>query len=326
MCRSIEKGGKVLKETLLRGRIVRALAGYYDVAVEEEERETPPAGNARVPRRSFLRTRARGRLRELGVTPLVGDLALVQPTGDGEGVLHEVLPRKSELVRPPVANVDAVLVVATLRHPEVDLAYLDRLLVHVEHARLEAILFWNKVDLLDPSEREELAALAGVYRRAGYATFAGSVRTGEALPELRAHLAGKVLVLAGPSGVGKTSFLRALRPDLSFAVGDLSRKLGRGRHTTREVVLVDVGQGSWVADAPGFGALRLPDVEFPELGRLFPEIAGHAEGCRFRDCLHEREPGCAVRAAVERGEIARSRYTNYLAFLRELREMHAERY
>ncbi|WP_170143488.1 ribosome small subunit-dependent GTPase A [Brockia lithotrophica] len=325
MCRSIEKGGKVLKETLLRGRIVRALAGYYDVVVEEDG-ETPSAEDGQDFRRSVLRTRARGLLRELGITPLVGDLVHVRPTGEGEGVLIEVLPRKSELVRPPAANVDAVLVVATLREPEVDLAYLDRLLVHVEHARLEAVLFWNKVDVLGLSEREELEALLGVYRSAGYATFAGSVRTGEGLPEVRAHLAGKVLVLAGPSGVGKTSFLRVLRPDLPLAVGELSRKLGRGRHTTREVVLVDVGQGSWIADAPGFGALRLPDVGLPELGRLFPEIAACAEGCRFRDCLHEREPGCAVRAAVEEGKIARSRYANYLTFLRELREMHAERY
>ncbi|HHY92218.1 MAG TPA: ribosome small subunit-dependent GTPase A [Firmicutes bacterium] len=249
---------------------------------------------------------------------LVGDQVVFQPTAPGEGLIVGVAPRTVRLVRPPVANVDKALVVFAVESPPPSLPLVDRILVQVEAAGVRPVVCLNKVDL--SSDPQQAAELLEPYRLAGYATYAVSSRAGLNLEELAGELAGAVSVLAGPSGVGKSSLINALVPGLNLATGAVSERTWRGRHTTRQVELLPLPQGGWVADTPGFSSLELPAVEPEELIGLFPELAAAAPLCRFPGCRHETEPGCAVRAAVAAGKVASGRWSSYREMVRELRE------
>lgn len=256
----------------------------------------------------------RGKFRYRGEQVLVGDRVLVRAVGDRVGTIEQLLPRKVSLVRPPVANVEQVIIVMAATEPDPDLYLLDRLLVSVGVSGLDAVICVNKIDLVD------VGALSWprVYRDISYPVVAVSAATGVGLEQLIGLLAGRISVLAGPSGVGKSSLLNALVPGLALKTGEISRRLRRGRHVTRHVELLVLPQHGLVADTPGFSSLHLPPMEREHLAELFPEIERYRGQCRFAVCLHHREPDCRVKEAVAKGEIASWRYEHYVSFLEEV--------
>lgn len=275
----------------MEGLIIKALSGFYYVKTEEETVEC----------------RARGRFRLDGSSPLVGDRVKISLDAQGRGRVDEILPRKNRFIRPAVANIDVLVAVASVSEPETDPFLIDRVAATAEHARCEVIVCINKAD------KGGAGRLADIYRAAGYTVAVTSAATLEGIDALRAAIAGKVCAFSGNSGVGKSSLLNALEPSLELPTGEISEKLGRGRHTTRHVELFHVA-GALVADTPGFGAFdveQMPPIPKEELQFCFPEFGEYIGRCRFDDCAHLKEPDCAVREALEAGKIAPSRYRSY---------------
>lgn len=273
-------------------RIIKAVSGFYYVACAD----------------GILECKARGKLRREDTVPLVGDFVTVSRQGN-KGVLEAVLPRVNWFVRPAVANIDLLVVLASRAIPETEPFLIDRVLAVAERQGVPALICVNKDDL-EPAE-----PLAGIYRRAGYPVIVTSAATGEGIEDLRSAIRGKLAVFTGNSGVGKSSLLNCLCPALSLAVGEVSQKLGRGRHTTRHIELYPLDETTFVADTPGFSAFdteRMELVRKEELASVFPDFSPYLDRCQFRDCAHRKEPGCAVRQAVEAGEIEKSRYDSYL--------------
>lgn len=255
----------------------------------------------------------RGRFRYEKKQVLVGDRVLVRVEGGGKGIIEGVLPRRNALVRPPIANVDQAVIVFAVRDPEPSPQLLDRILLVVEINRVRPLICFNKADLAACGKVELLSRYQHFYM-----TVLTSATRGEGLDLLLSMLKGNTSVFAGPSGVGKSTILNAILPGVRLKTGDLSAKLKRGRHTTRHVELIPLPEGGFVADTPGFSVLDLPAVEPSELSGYFPEMAALAGRCRFPDCLHRREPGCAVKEAVDGGIICGERYRHYLEFLEEV--------
>ena len=277
---------------MAEGRIFKALSGFYYV----------DDGS------SLTACRGRGKLRRQKVTPLVGDLVRFTPQGDGTGALEEVLPRKNAFYRPAVANIDQLVIIASQATPVTDPFLIDRVAAIAESRGCQCIICVNKCDLAPGAE------LAAVYQRAGFPALPVSAETGEGIDSLRQLLIGKVSAFTGNSGVGKSSILNALEPEMALSTGEVSEKLGRGRHTTRHVELFRLSCGGVAADTPGFSSFDVDRMELmrrEELARCFREFAPYLGKCRFPDCAHMKEKGCAVRAAVEVGEISPSRYESY---------------
>ncbi|HEX7058183.1 MAG TPA: ribosome small subunit-dependent GTPase A [Bacilli bacterium] len=295
------------------GLIMKALSGYYYVRPDDA------SGN------ELVQCRARGVFKIKGVTPLVGDRVVYTVTENGEGTVAEIFPRRSELIRPPIANPDFALLVFSTREPDLNLTLLDKFLVHVEKAGLEAAICFTKLDLAIKSE--DFRTTAGMtvrearecYERIGYDTFLVCARDGTGIPDLYAKLQNRMTVVAGQSGVGKSSLLNALITDLRLETAPISMKLGRGKHTTRHVELIGLPHGGMIADTPGFSQLDFADIAPDELTQYFREFAQYADSCKYRGCLHVSEPGCQVRRAKESGGIAPHRYENYRIFLEELK-------
>lgn len=296
-----------------KGRIVKALSGYYYVLPNDAE--SPE---------QTVQCRARGVFKKRGLTPLVGDDVIYSLTENGEGTVEELLPRSSELIRPPVANVDLAILVFSVTEPTLNLQLLDKFLVHIEHAGIEAVLCLSKQDLeQEGQETEEAIAAAAavnrIYGAIGYEVYGTSSRKGVGVEELHERLKGHVAVFAGQSGVGKSSLLNALVPGLELETNEISNRLGRGKHTTRHVELVEIG-GGYVADTPGFSQLDFTELGIEDLGYCFREMRELAPDCKFRACTHVHEPGCAVLKAVEEGVVAPSRHQSYLTFMTEMKE------
>lgn len=262
-----------------------------------------------------LTCRPRGRLKLAEREIIVGDEVEVTTTGEETGVIERVLDRRIELSRPRIANVDLAVVVVAARDPDPSAFLIDRYMTVIAHAGLEAVLCINKIDLADPAEVD---SLSDMYRRAGCEVLTTAAIYGQGVDELALRLSGTTSVLAGSSGTGKSALLRALCPGVNAAVGEVSRKTRRGRHTTRFVQLVPLPSGGLIADSPGFSYLRLGGIRADELRMLFPGFEQLARACRFSSCLHRDEPGCEVKDAVSDGRISRSRYENYLELLREI--------
>ena len=285
---------------MLRGIIIRAIGGFYDVRTENG---------------TEYRCSARGRFKKDGTTLYVGDRASITPLSVQEGVLETVEPRETLLPRPQVANVEQVVIVCSPQNPQLSLQLLDRLLVLAENQQLRAIICMNKEDL--PHEEAELS-LRKLYENAGYLLIIASAKFGQGIEELKQLLCGRISVLAGPSGVGKSSLLNCIQPGLKLRTGEVSDRLKSGRHTTRQVELLALDCGGLVADTPGFSQLALVAVSPQKLPSCFPEFLPFAPQCRFNPCRHRDEPDCAVKKAVAGGKIGESRYKNYLVFLDEV--------
>ncbi|WP_419873028.1 ribosome small subunit-dependent GTPase A [Candidatus Pristimantibacillus sp. PTI5] len=301
------------KEDHLKGTIVKALSGYYYVRADNTAADS-----------ITVQCRARGVFKNKGLTPLVGDVVMFSLTENGEGTVEELLPRSSELIRPPVANIDLAILVFSVTEPALNLQLLDKFLVHIEHAGIPAVLCLSKQDLEnDGLETEEAQAAAAsvnrIYRPLGYEVYGTSSRLGEGIAPFQERLKGHLAVFAGQSGVGKSSLLNAIVPGLQLETNEISNRLGRGKHTTRHVELIEIG-GGLVADTPGFSQLDFQELGIEDLGYCFVEMRKLSPDCKFRGCTHVQEPGCAVLAAVESGEIEKSRHEHYLLFLAEMKE------
>ncbi|MDN5344973.1 MAG: ribosome biosis GTPase / thiamine phosphate phosphatase [Clostridia bacterium] len=257
--------------------------------------------------------RLRGRFRRQE-DPLPGDRVEITTLGPGEGVIESIRPRQSLLERPAVANVDQVIIVFALSTPPPDLELLDRLLFLSSVKGIRAVIVWNKVDVA----RRDYLDLPPVYQGIGYPNLIASARTGQGVAGLKDLVTGHLSTFAGPSGVGKSSLLNTLLPEVNLRTGDVSARGGRGRHTTRHAELIPLPGGGWVADTPGFSRLDLPALDRLAVADHFPEMEPFLGRCHFNSCLHRAEPGCAVRAAVAEGRIARHRYDHYLGFLAEV--------
>ena len=274
------------------GRIVRSLSGFYEVQTDE----------------GAVTCRARGSLRRTNESPMTGDMVQIS-VERGKGMVEKILPRRNQFVRPAVANVDALVVFAANTNPITEPFLIDRVAAIAGDQEVEVILCVNKCDL-DPAEE-----LLRIYRHAGFCCIAASAETGEGIEQLRELIKGKLVAFTGNSGVGKSSILNRLCPQLNLPTGEVSEKLGRGRHTTRHVELFDLGDNTYVADTPGFSSFDTDqmDVMLKEnLQYAFPDFGAYIGCCQFRDCTHRKEPGCAVTAAVATGEIERTRYDSYL--------------
>jgi ribosome biogenesis GTPase len=285
------------------GKIVKALSGFYYVFSDNK----------------VIQCRSRGVFRKNKVNPLVGDEVIFQAENDLEGYILEVKERKNSLVRPPVANVDQAILVFSATEPDFSTALLDRFLVLIEFNQIRPIICITKIDLLTEVEKQSLEQVVQDYERAEYDVILTSSETDEGLEELIPFLNGVITVFAGQSGVGKSSLLNALRPDLELKTDQISNHLGRGKHTTRHVELIPIGDGL-VADTPGFSSLEFTDIEQEDLNNCFPEIRKLSEACKFRGCLHLAEPKCAVKKGLENGEVPSFRYQHYKEFLEEIKD------
>lgn len=264
--------------------------------------------------------RARGIFRNQGISPLVGDQVEIQVTDEEKktGLISRILPRSSALIRPAVANVNQALILFAVRDPSPNTGLLDRFLANMEHQGMETVIFLTKCDL--DLEREVRKKMHRIYETAGYPVIDLSCHTGEGLPEAEEILKGKVSVLSGPSGVGKSSFLNLLSPETKAETGTISRKIRRGRNTTRHTEWFDLDENTVILDTPGFSSVRLLTEDEQELQKDFREIACREGTCRFAGCRHMEEPGCTVREAVQAGKMALERYESYRSLYTELKD------
>lgn len=276
-----------------QGIIQQSLSGFYDILTDGE----------------IHRTRARGNFRARKIKPIVGDRVEFE-----NGYLLRVLPRKNELVRPPVANVDIAVVVTAAKKPTFSTNLLDRQLIALEAQKIIPVIYFSKTDLLDDDEYTRLGEIVAGYRKIGYQVFFSRKSFAEdQLHQLKELLKGQIVTMMGQTGAGKSTLLNHLAPGLDLATGEISTALKRGRHTTRKVSLLNVA-GAWIADTPGFSSYETFDMTVEELPKFFPEMKELAPNCKFRGCLHLKEPQCAVKDAVKNGIIMKSRYDDYVQF------------
>ena len=278
--------------TIRKGRIVRAISGFYDVKTPE----------------GVFTCRGRGVLRKGQQTPLTGDLVEIS-TEQGKGMIEKILPRKNRFIRPAVANVDALVVFAANVNPITEPFLIDRVAAIAGDQEVQVYICINKCDL-DPA-----IDLARIYRNAGFSVIQASAETGEGVEALKRLIAGKFTAFTGNTGVGKSSMLNALCPELNLPTGEVSEKLGRGRHTTRHVELFCLDADTYVADTPGFSSFDTDQMDVilkENLQYSFGDFAPYLGNCQFHDCTHRAEPGCAVRQAVEQGSVEKTRYDSYL--------------
>jgi len=297
----------------LKGTIVKALSGYYYVRDSEA-----------LPEEDAIQCRARGIFKKRGLTPLVGDYVEYSLTDNGEGTVEELLPRSSELIRPPVANIDLAILVFSVTEPALNLQLLDKFLVHIEHAGLPAVLCLSKQDLEKSGNdmeqaRQAAADVQRIYEPLGYEVYGTSSKEHNGIEQLKDRLQGHLAVFAGQSGVGKSSLLNAIVPGLTLETNEISNRLGRGKHTTRHVELIHIG-GGYVADTPGFSQLDFQELGIEDLSYCFIEMRKLSPDCKFRGCTHIHEPGCAVQDALQAGRLEQSRYNNYVLFLEEMKD------
>lgn len=288
---------------MLNGQIIKGIGGFYYVDTQV----------------GLYECRARGIFRKQKVTPLVGDRVAISVVDEEnkKGVIEEINKRDTELVRPPIANVDKALIVFAIKNPKPNLSLLDRFIVLAEKEELEIVIILTKADLDDENMLDEIKL---TYELSGYKVIPVSNKTKLNIDKVKDELAGNVVVFAGPSGVGKSSLLNEIDKNFKLQTGEVSDKIKRGKHTTRHAELLKLECGGMVADTPGFSSLTLDDISETELKEFFIEF-DEFDDCRFGSrCIHEKEPSCAVKEAVERGEISKKRYDSYIQLLNEIRQ------
>ena len=284
---------------MLEGIITKGIGGFYYVRVGDTTYEC----------------RARGLFRKQNIKPQVGDKVRIRVSEDSLGYVEEVLPRTTELIRPPVSNVNQAIIVFAIRKPDPNMWLLDRFLLLASSEDLEVVICINKVDMATEQEVEEMN---DIYKNTGYKVITTSTVDETGIDELRDILKDKITVFAGPSGVGKSTLLNMIQPNLKLETGVISEKTSRGKHTTRHTELIELESGGFVLDTPGFSSLDLDFLSEDTLEQHFPEIHEKGRECRFNGCKHLKEPGCAVKESVESGEISQTRYDNYAMFLKEI--------
>jgi len=285
------------------GKILKSLAGFYDVKDDIT--------------REVVTCRGRGLFRKDGFVLLVGDQVSYDLNDDGSGYIIDVKGRQNHLVRPPIANIGKALVVFSAKEPDLNLKFLDRLLAVIESKGIEPIIIISKIDLLTPEQLADNAKILAYYRQIGYEVLETSAYEKIGFADVKALIEDEIIVICGQSGVGKSSLLNVLDAKLNIKVDEISKALGRGKHTTRHIELHPLA-GGLVADTPGFSALDLDELEIEDLREAFVEFVSLQEGCKFRGCLHVNEPKCQVKSAVATGEILNSRYENYMQLLNEI--------
>lgn len=295
-------------EQTVSGLVTRSVGGICTVYVADD---------------AVYSARPRGRIKNEGIRILPGDRVRLGVLSESEGVIEEVLERRSLMQRPYVANVDQVVAVVSVDEPPPSLDLLDRVLLLARWESLGTVIVWNKADRVQPSDIQQITA---PYRAEGFDQVVTSCVTGVGHEALQERLAGRINVLVGTSGVGKSSLINQLVPDAQFEVGEVSSRLMRGRHTTRSVELVPLAGGGWLADAPGFSVLDLAELPSEELPRLYDAWTKECGPCRFHGCMHHNEPGCSVKAGVESGRIDAGRYRRYIQILEALALQEARRY
>lgn len=288
----------------MEGKIIKGIAGFYYIHGEDGE---------------VYECRAKGIFRKENQKPLVGDNVeiTVLDQEKKEGNLVKILPRKNSLIRPAVANVDQAFVIFAMEDPKPNFMLLDRFLIMMEQAGVPAVICFNKKDL---AEEKQVRELYDIYKGCGYQVLLSSALHNEGIEEIRSILKGKTTVVAGPSGVGKSSLTNLLQKEVQMETGEISRKLKRGKHTTRHSQVIPIGEHTYLMDTPGFSSLYLTDMEEQELKDYFPEFQKYEGQCRFLGCRHIHEPGCRVKEALESEEISRLRYEDYLSLYEELKE------
>lgn len=297
----------------LTGKIIKGIAGFYYVnCVENEMAQT-------------YECKAKGGFRKDKIKPLVGDNVRIQVVSrEGKtGNIEEILPRKNQLIRPEVANVDQAVVIFAMADPMPNLNLLDRFLVMMERQGVDTIICFNKSDIVSKQEANQLM---DVYEKCVNQVLSISTKEKVGLQKLQAVLKGKTTVLAGPSGVGKSSTLNEIYPDAGMETGTVSEKIGRGRHTTRHSELFCIDADTYLFDTPGFSSLKIPEIAKEELKDYFSEFIPYEGQCRFLGCTHTHEPACKVKEALEKGEISKVRYDNYLQMYEELKEWEKRKY
>ena len=288
----------------MQGKIIKGIAGFYYIYAEDHE---------------IYECKAKGIFRKDNQKPLVGDNVEIEVLDiqEKEGSVTAILPRRNSLIRPAVANVDQAFVIFAMENPKPNFMLLDRFLIMMEKQDIPAVVCFNKKDLADSSELEFLYE---TYTGCGYRVILSSTFQGDGLDEIRQVLKGKTTVVAGPSGVGKSSITNALQENVKMETGEISKKLKRGKHTTRHSQVIPVGEDTYLMDTPGFSSLYLTDMEEQELKDYFPEFRKYEGQCRFQGCRHIHEPGCAVEEALENHKISSLRYEDYLGLYEELKE------
>lgn len=288
---------------MIEGRIIKGIGGFYYIETEK----------------GLYECRARGIFRKNKITPLVGDFVKISVVDEDnkKGVVEEIQERKTELVRPPIANVNKALIVFAVKNPTPNLSLLDRFIVLAERENLEIVIILTKIDLDDDNTFEKIK---NIYEPCGYKVIGVSNLENKNIDKVKEELKDNTVVFAGPSGVGKSSLLNQIDSNFQLKTGDVSDKIKRGKHTTRHAELFELKFGGMVADTPGFSSLTLDDIEDIDLKDYFIEFEDY-DDCKFGSrCIHQNEPNCAVKEAVENGEIPKERYESYIQLLNEIRQ------
>ncbi|MCI7493038.1 MAG: ribosome small subunit-dependent GTPase A [Lachnobacterium sp.] len=289
----------------MQGKIIKGIAGFYYIHAENGQ---------------VYECKAKGAFRKQKIKPLVGDMVRIAVLDEAEhlGNVEEILPRKNELIRPAVANIDMALVIFAAAKPEPNFNLLDRFLCMMEFQNVPVTICFNKTDLVDEEKIEEYRR---IYEPAGYRLMSTCTRTGEGVDAVKALLHGKTTTVAGPSGVGKSSLINALQSDVQMQTGVISDKIDRGKHTTRHSEIVPVMEDSYIMDTPGFSSMDVPGFEKEDLWTCFPEFREYEPYCKFQGCSHINEPNCGVKEALAEGKISSVRYENYKLLYEELKNM-----